>query len=145
MTPAQNIEVVRRWFAEVWNQRNLDTIDELLAKDAIAYDMGGPGASTQGPTAFRAVAEHLHRAFGEMHLEIEDIFAVDDRVAVRLTGKLKQTGPLGDLPPTNREIRVPIMCLLRMRDGQITEGWNHWDVATALRAANAPVTQTTLF
>jgi len=145
MTPAENIEIVRRWFEEVWNQRRLETIEELLAPDAIAYDMGGPGASTQGPTAFRAVAEHLQRAFGEMELAIEDIFAVDDRVAVRLTGRLKQTGPLGDLPPTGREVRVPIMCMLRLRDGQLVEGWNNWDVATALRAANAPATQTTLF
>jgi hypothetical protein len=31
----KNEEVMRRWFAEVWNKGDVSTIDELLAPDAI--------------------------------------------------------------------------------------------------------------
>ena len=145
MVENENTALVRRWFEEVWNQGRLETIDELLAPDAVAYDLGGPGATIKGPAAFRKAAEFLHTAFGEMHFTVEDIFGVEDRVAVRLTGRFKHTGPLGQLPATGNEVSVPVMCMLRVRDGQLIEGWNNWDVATALRAAQAPAMQTTIF
>lgn len=145
MVENENTAIVRRWFEELWNQGRLETIDELLAPEAIAYDLGGAGATTQGVAAFRAAAEMLHRAFGEMHLTVEDIFGVEDRVAIRLSARLRSTGPLGDLPATGQEATVPVMCMIRLRDGKIIEGWNNWDVASALRAAAAPASRATLF
>jgi len=145
MLENENTDIVRRWFEEVWNQRRLETIDELLVPEAVAYDLGGPGATIRGKAAFRAAAEMLHTAFGEIHFVIEDIFGVEDRVAVRLTGRLRHSGPLGSLPPTGKEVTVPVMCMLRLRDGKLIEGWNNWDVAAALRAAAAPATQMTIF
>src|SRR5204863_5190961 len=92
MVELDNIALVRRWFDEVWNQRRLETIDELLAPDARCFDMTAPDSTIVGPKAFRAAAMQMHAAFGEMRLTIEDIFASNDRVAVRLTGRLKHTG-----------------------------------------------------
>jgi predicted ester cyclase len=145
MIENENTAIVRRWFEEVWNQRRLDTIAELFAADGVAHDLGGPGATVRGPGEFRAAADQMQRVFGRMALTIEDIFGVDDRVAVRLTAKLKHTGSLGDLPPTGNEVTVPVVCIVHLRNGQIVEGWNFWDVTAALRATNAPVERTTLF
>jgi predicted ester cyclase len=145
MNENENTAIVRRWFEEVWNQRRLDTIDELFHPEGIAYDLGGPGATVKGPAAFRKAAEHMQSVFGGIALRVEDIFGVDDRVAVRCTARMTHTGPLGDLPPTGNEVTVPVVCLLRMRDGKILEGWNFWDVASALRATGAPPQQRTLF
>jgi steroid delta-isomerase-like uncharacterized protein len=145
MTESQNIALVRRWFEEVWNQRRLETIDELLAPEAVAYDLGGSGATTRGAASFRAAAQMLHTAFGEMHFVIEDIFGSEDRVVARLTATMRHTGPLGDLPPTGKEVIVPVMCIVRIEAGRLVESWNTWDVATALRAAHAPMDRTTMF
>ena len=62
MIENENTGIVRRWFEEVWNQRQLETIDELLAPDAIAYDLAGPGATIRGRDAFRAAAEAVLKA-----------------------------------------------------------------------------------
>jgi len=145
MIENENTAIVRRWFEEVWNQRRLETIDELLAPDAVAYDLAGPGATVRGREAFRAAAQAVLAAFGELHLTVEDIFGVDDRVAIRLSLRLKHTGPLGDLSPTGQVAEnVPVMCMLEVRDGRIMSAWNNWDVATALRVANAPAEQKTI-
>jgi steroid delta-isomerase-like uncharacterized protein len=145
MLENENTAIVRRWFEEVWNQRRFETIDELLAHDAVAHDLGGPGATTRGREAFRAAAEILHGAFGEIRFNVEDVFGVEDRVAIRLVVRLRHTGPLGELVATGNEVSVPVMCMIRMRDGKLAEGWNFWDVATALRAANAPAAKLTMF
>lgn len=145
MAELENIALVRRWFDEVWNQRRLETIEELLAPDARCYDMTAPDSTIVGPQQFRAAAQQMHAAFGDMRLTIEDIFASGDRVAVRLTGRLKHTGPLGPLPATNREITVPIMCIVHLRDGKLVAGWNNWDIGAVLRTAAAPLEQRALF
>jgi len=74
----------------------------------------------------------------------QNIFGPEDRVAGPLTARLKNTGPLGDLPPTGNVVTVPIMCIVHLQDGKLIEGWNFWDVGTALRAANAPLERTTI-
>lgn len=145
MTENENTALVRRWFEELWNKRRLETIDELLAPDAIAYDLAGPGATVRGRDAFRAAAQAVFAAFGELHFTVEDIFGVEDRVAIRLSLRLRHTGPLGELPPTgNVAVNVPVMCMIDLRNGKIMGAWNNWDVATALRAANAPPEQKTI-
>lgn len=145
MAELDNIALVRRWFDEVWNQRRLDTIDELLAPEARCFDMTAPDSIIVGPQSFRAAAAQMHAAFGEMQLTIEDIFASGDRVAVRLTGRLKHTGSLGPLSATNREVTVPIMCIIQIRNGKLVAGWNNWDIGAVLRTAAAPVAQRALF
>jgi hypothetical protein len=35
--------------------------------------------------------------------------------------------------------------MIRMRDSKLAEGWNFWDVATALRATNSPAAKLTMF
>ena len=80
-----------------------------------------------------------------MLFTVEDIFGVEDRVAVRLSARLRHTGPLGDLPATGNEVSVPVMCMIRLRHGKLIEGWNNWDAAAALRAADAPATMATIF
>jgi steroid delta-isomerase-like uncharacterized protein len=144
MIENENTAIVRRWFEELWNQRRLETIDELLAPDVVSYDLAGPGATIYGREAFRAAAQTLLAAFGETHFTVDDIFGVEDQVAVRLSLRLKHTGPLGGLPPTGKVVTVPVMCMIQVRNGKIMSGWNNWDVATALRAANAPPEQTTI-
>ena len=144
MIENENTAIVRRWFEEVWNQRRLETIDELLAPDAVAYDMTGPNSAIRGRDAFRDAARAVLAAFGELHFIVEDIFGVEDRVAIRLSLHFRHTGPLGKLPPTGQEATVPVMCMLEVRDGIIRGAWNNWDVATALRVAKAPADQTTL-
>jgi hypothetical protein len=83
-----NTAVIRRWFEEVWNQRRLETFDELLAPDGVAHDIGAQGTDIRGPVEFRKAAETLHGLFGEMHFTVEDVFGVGDRVVSHPNGNI---------------------------------------------------------
>jgi predicted ester cyclase len=144
MPQETNCQIVCRWFQELWNERKLETIDRLLAPDAVAHEVIGPQTVLRGPAEFRAAAEQLLKAFGEMHFTVEDVFGQDDRVAIRLMLRLRHTGPLGGLRPSGKSFALPVLCIVRLRDGLLVEGWNGWDVGAVLRAAEAPATQTTL-
>jgi predicted ester cyclase len=144
MSQETNSQIVCRWFQELWNERKLETIDRLLSPECVAHEVIGPQTVLRGPVEFRAAAETLLNAFGEMHFTVQDVFGQDDRVAIRLTLRLKHTGPLGGLQPSGETFTLPVLCIARLRDGMLVEGWNGWDVGPVLRAAKAPETQTTL-
>ncbi|HEX2151506.1 MAG TPA: nuclear transport factor 2 family protein, partial [Stellaceae bacterium] len=81
MTSA-NIQVVRRWFEEVWNRGRAELIPELLAADAPIYDVGAPGEVRRGAEGFRPVYEKLRGAFPDIHFTIDEIIG-DREVDVR--------------------------------------------------------------
>ncbi|MHA3774188.1 ester cyclase [Verrucomicrobiota bacterium sgz303538] len=144
MKEHDNVQLMRRWFQEIWNEGRLETIDELMAPDGVAHDLTGPGGDVRRPAAFKDAARVLRSAFEDIRVDVDDIFGSDDRVAIRLTITMTHTGELGDLRPTHARISSPLMCIVHVRDGQIVEGWNFWDVASVLRATAAPPERRTL-
>lgn len=36
------LDTSKRWFEEVWNQRRLATVDELLSDESVCYGEGDP-------------------------------------------------------------------------------------------------------
>ena len=40
MSAEENIQLMRRWFEEVWNEGRIQTVYELLSADAVARDKG---------------------------------------------------------------------------------------------------------
>ena len=144
MNENANTAIIRRWFEEVWNQKRLDTIDELLAPNGVAHDIGARGTDIHGPAEFREAAEKLHSFFGEMHFTVQDIFGVGDRVAVRVNARLRATSSFKGGPGSGEVFDSPIMCIIHLKDGKLVEGWNFWDIPGALKALQAPLEATRL-
>ena len=81
----------------------------------------------------------LHTAFPDLRVEIEDIVAEGDRVAVRArwTGTHRGTLPMMPFPPTTRTVEFTGMVFWRVRDGRIVERWATLD-RLALQQQLAP-------
>src|SRR5687767_5506272 len=47
-TPEENEALVRRWYEEVWNQRDMDVVDDILADDYVRYRAGIPFTNEAG-------------------------------------------------------------------------------------------------
>jgi hypothetical protein len=60
--------VIREWFEQLWNQKNLETIDRLFAEDGIAH--GLTGGVMKGPVAFRPFYSSFAEAFPDLHIEV---------------------------------------------------------------------------
>ena len=76
-----NIAVVRRVFDEVINEGRLETAHEITKPDAPVHaPFDDPGA---GPEALAKIASSLRTGFPDIHIEVEDIFAAEDKVVVR--------------------------------------------------------------
>jgi steroid delta-isomerase-like uncharacterized protein len=125
---AQQATLVHRWFEEVWNQKRESAIDELMAPDAIVHGIVGPeGQQIHGPAGFKPFFRHFSAAFPDMRITVEDTLVDGHKVAARCTVSGTHSGP-GVMPaPTNKPISFTGICIVRIENGRIAEGWNNFD------------------
>jgi predicted ester cyclase len=69
--------------------------------------------------------QKLDVAFPNLHVNIEDMVAEDDRVAVRATwtGTHKDVFPLMPAPVSNRQVTFTGMVFWRISNGKVAERW----------------------
>ena len=121
-------EVVRQWFKEVWDEGREDSIDRLLAPDARVHGLSGPdGRPIHGPLAFKPFFQMMQRALGDLEIRIERTVVEGNMCAAHCHVRARHVGPTLGGPPTNQPVEFWGMCITRVRDGQIVEGWNCFD------------------
>lgn len=122
-----NKQITQRWFKEVWNEGRESTIDELLSPQGVGFGLAATETEVHGPTQFKPFARNFRDAFPDLHMEIEDMVAEGDKVAVRLcvTGTHKGGG-LG-FPATGRKLDITAITIIQFVNGQLVHGWNNWD------------------
>lgn len=117
--PSDNKEIVRRLINEVMNAKQMETIDELYAP-ALA------------DTAKRWIAP-FQASFPDMHMEIVDLIAEDDRVVGRFRCSGTHLGEWLGHPPTGRRFeRIDEVGMFRIRDGRIVSAWSLEDTLKRL-------------
>jgi predicted ester cyclase len=97
MSAEENKAVIRRLIEEVYNEGNLDVVDELVAPDL--FDHAAVPEHQHGIDGFKHVIEWVRDISPDVHYEIDDIIAEGDKVAVRMTQSGTHTGPIRGIPP----------------------------------------------
>ena len=124
MSVEANKQVVRS-FVEAWNKKDFDRFNDLMGPDAI-LTVGGATIGCS-PAATRAIAEHWTAGFPDYRFDLIHLVAEDDMVAALMPFSGTHSGPVLDLAPTGRAVRVSEMVFFRIADGKIVEAWEEWD------------------
>src|ERR1700731_2228099 len=83
MTPAESGEFIRKHFEEFVNKKNVQIGNVNFAPDFVDHGADVPPGLPRGPEgAIQYVSEALKR-FPDLHVQIEDMIAEDDKVVVR--------------------------------------------------------------
>lgn len=139
MPVEENVQLMRRWFQEVWNEGKIETIHELLAPDAIATGQLDDRKELRGASDFVVFVENLRGAFPDMKITVEDVFGMQDRVALRWSSTMTHSGNQLGVPATAKVIQITGITIARIRDGKIVEGWDNWDQLGMLKQIGAYV------
>ena len=126
--------VARRWFEEVWNGRSDTAIDELMDAESHGHVEGG---EVRGPEGFRNMRDMFFSALPDVRIEIEDILADGERVAVRWRATGSHTGEGFGFPATRQPVNVRGTTWLIVRDGRLVEGWDTWNLGGLLESLRA--------
>ena len=121
MSLENNKAVIRRLIEEVYNEGNLDVVDEVMAPDV--FDHAAVPEHQHGIEAFKHVIQWVRAISSDVYFDIDDIIAEGDKVAVRMTASGTHTGPLRGIPPTGKSFSVDYVHWFRIADGKVAELW----------------------
>jgi steroid delta-isomerase-like uncharacterized protein len=127
MSSDENIQLMRRWFQEVWNEGRVQTVRDLLAPTAVAHGQKVDGADIRGPEEFVKFVDEIRGAFPDIKVTVEDVFGAGDKVVLRWSGVMTHTGDSLGMPASNQTVRSQGITIARIVDGKIVEGWDNWD------------------
>ena len=127
MSVEENVQSMRRWFQEVWNEGRIKTIYELLTPDAVARGQRGADVELRGPEEFAKFVDEIRSVFPDIKLKIEDIFGTDDKVVVRWSAVMTHTGDAVGIHASGKAVRSRGITITRFAGGRIAEGWDNWD------------------
>jgi predicted ester cyclase len=119
MSTLENKALIRQYFEQLWNQRDLTYAERLLDPACTARVSG------QRVTGRACLIHRLHMAFAtyaDLHFQVCDLLAEDDRVMVRW----KRCGTYHDLRG-DKQVVVTGMSCFRLRGGRITDIWINAD------------------
>lgn len=127
----ENKELVRRFADAVFVGRNVDAADAYISADFVDHD---PWPGTPGTLeGFKAGTRAFLAAFSDLSVAFDDIVAEGDKVAVRGRIRGTHTGEFMGAPATGRQVDVPGIDIVRIRDGKMVEHWGVFDAATMMR------------
>ena len=127
MSVEENVVLIRRWFKEVWNEGRTQTVFDLVAPDAVAIGQLEDGLPLRGPAEFAEFVERTRGAFPDIKVVVEDVFGVDDKVALRWSATMTHSGDHLGMPATGKPVRLSGITVARFADNKIVEGWDNWD------------------
>jgi len=127
----RNKEIARSFFEEVIGQGRLDKYTESHAKDFVAHGESRDGTLEEDMGA----AKDERKALPDMKVEVNQILAERDLVAVYWTVSGTNTQPGMGFPATGKKIRINGMTIFLFKAGKICEEWSVWDMLSVMRQA----------
>jgi len=119
-----------RLVEDVWNNQNLEILDEVFTEDAELH-IGGLDYNLKGIPDFR---ENYMRAtmiaFPDIQHGYDQLIVEGNRIAMMFYGEGTHKGEYDGIPATNKVLRYRGMAFFRMEDRRIAEVWTHSNWST---------------
>ena len=116
----ENKELVRSYYAQVLNGRDLDAVGDFFADERVVEGVR------------RGCFAYLE-AFPDLHSSIDELVAEGDRVFCRSTMTGTHDGESKGIPPTGRHVAAESAEVFRIADGKFAGYWCLANVAGLMR------------
>ena len=127
-SPEEKNTAVFLWFLDVvWNKYDGAALGEFLSSTALVHGDTFAGGELPGLEGFGMFAMTAITAFPDVHFSVDDIIAVEDKVAVRITFSATHGGPFLELPASESPVAGRDLIIYRFAEGRIEEAWLQLD------------------
>lgn len=131
MDLAANKALVRQFYEQAINARDLDAVDALLTPDFVH------NGERRGSEGQRQAVATLLAAFPDLRVSVDDLVAEGDAVAARCTWQGTQNGPFMGRPANGTRVTFQAIGILRVEAGRIAEAWLQEDDLGLMRQFGA--------
>jgi predicted ester cyclase len=128
-TPATTASELTRRFVAAMNAGDLDALDDIIDPDVVDHHL--PPGIPAGIAGVKFWCRLLGDAL-DLHVEIQDLVADGDRVAVRARITGTHVGEFAGMPATGRRFDASFLSIERAAAGRIVERWEIPDNATVM-------------
>jgi steroid delta-isomerase-like uncharacterized protein len=125
--------LLRRWFEQVWNQKSEAAIDEMFSPQGKSHGFPETDSILVGAEAFKPVHRTFCGAFPDVHVDVEEIVAEGDRVAVRWRVSMTHLGDHLGFPASGKKVTMPGSTFTIVKGNQIVEGWNYMNLQALMQ------------
>lgn len=112
---------------EMWNEANLTIVDEVYAPEIVRHDCSLP-EDIVGLENMKNFLKNLFNAFPDLHLTVDEMIVAGNKMAQRWTMTGTNTGPMGDMPPTGKNVRFSGVSIAHFVNGKAVEIWDFFNV-----------------
>jgi steroid delta-isomerase-like uncharacterized protein len=122
----KNKALVSKFFEEAWGKGNLAAVDDFMATDYMAHHI--PSGMPPGAEGLKQLIAAYRRAFPDLKINIDDIFAEGEMVAFRWSVSGTHLGEWLGVSPTGNHVRATGITVFRIAFGKVMESWTSIDV-----------------
>ena len=127
----QNTAVIRRVYEQIYNAGNLEAIFEVYAPEFISHPNSVSHNGILGPDGIREFVCMLRAAIPDIHFDVLDEIASQDRVVTRWKMQGTLLGSLFGFQPTGKIGFVTGITIHRVVNGKVMEAWEEADMLGA--------------
>jgi steroid delta-isomerase-like uncharacterized protein len=124
-------DLVRRLHAALLDSRDPDVVDSFFAPEFVSHN--NPPGFPPGVEGVKRFFSMFRDAFPDVAVEIDELVAQGDRVAVATTLTGTHEGELMGVAPTGRRVSVTGIDIVRAADGKIVEHRGLTDIVGLMR------------
>ena len=122
MSIEKNKDLVLRIVRDFINKNDPSVVDDMFAEDFVNHNpSAGVSPDREG---LKQMFRMVHTAFPDYRLEVEDLIAEGDKVAIRLRATGTHKGPLMSIEPTGKSFNTISLGIIRIHDLKVKERWN---------------------
>jgi steroid delta-isomerase-like uncharacterized protein len=126
-------------FVNIVNTGQLERFPEVVAPSSVDHDRAP--LQKPGPQGFASYFSTMRSAFPDLHMEIDQLLADEDRVAFAYTLTGTQHGEFMGLYPSGKHIRVRGLQIGRFEQGLLVERWGSSDELGLLQQLGVELVQ----
>jgi len=117
----ENKAVIRRAYDELWNERNVSVVDELVAEDFLNH--AAPPGRQRGRQGLKDVVRMFESAFPDFRYGVEDVISEGEKVVVRDVFTGTHRGDFMGIPATGNRVTMEAIHIYRFDEGRLAEHW----------------------
>jgi steroid delta-isomerase-like uncharacterized protein len=134
--PMENKTIVHRLYEEVWNERKLEVVDQLISPSHALQDTVLSGSQV-GPELYKRRVVEFTTGFPDICFTIEDTIAEKEKIVVSWIFSGTHQGEFMEIPATGRKISVEGITIHHIRNGKILDSCARWDTLGLMRQLGA--------
>jgi len=132
-TIENNKKLIETYFYRVWNNGELDLLDEIIDEKYINHSPGNTIVPLPGAAGLKPIIAAMRKGFPDLNYTIKDLILTEDRIVARVLMRATLLGELWGMQPNGKKIDVSQINIEYIKNGKITEHWRVTDELSMMR------------